>query len=147
MSCEATHDRARWLRVFPGRRYAVSEISRWVADRLDGYPIRDNAALCAAELATNAVKHTDSGRGGTLRIVLTVDRDEIRIEMHDGGAATVPLPMRAGPDDEHGHGLKLVEELGACWGSCGDRAGRMVWCELSWRPEHPLHQPSFMTTP
>jgi hypothetical protein len=46
----------RWRRVFPGREDQVGHVRRFVAELLAGYPERDDVALCATELATNAIR-------------------------------------------------------------------------------------------
>ncbi len=57
----------RWRRVFPGRDDQVREVRHWLAGLLPGAPERDDVVMVAVELATNAIRHTASGRGGFAR--------------------------------------------------------------------------------
>ena len=64
-----------------------------------------------SELATNCIRHTDSG------FDLTIIRDgrDIRVEAtdHAGGTPTMRSPE---PTDASGRGLKIVDMLSVGWG-------------------------------
>nr|WP_274536505.1 ATP-binding protein [Pseudofrankia sp. BMG5.36] len=97
------------------------------------------AELLSAEIVTNAVAMSmASGRtsgglvGVELRLTMTDSR--LLIEVADPDPSP-PVPRDAGPDDENGRGLLLVEALADRWGhlvlTCADAAvGKVVWCEV-----------------
>lgn len=112
--------------VADARRRVRRQLRRWAfpAD------ICDTAQLLVSELFTNAVLHTDSSRVGC---VLRAGGSRLRVEVRDDGSDTaVPLPCWAGPEDEHGRGLLLVDTFAEEWGvdRIGPRSGCVVWFEL-----------------
>ncbi|MEU6421810.1 ATP-binding protein [Streptomyces spiralis] len=113
------------------RLLAVQQLDAW------GWPpgcaVSEAAALVVAELAANAVTHGRvHGRG--FRLALTVDSpDTLRIDVVDPRGDRRPLARRAaGPADETGRGLLLVEALAARWGSePWPPSGKAVWAEIA----------------
>lgn len=92
-----------------------------------------DAVLLVSELTTNAVLHTDTGQV-LCGLTLTGDERRLRIELHDDGSTPVrPPEHRAGPGEESGRGLFLVQQLADGWGSArSTRArGKVVWAELT----------------
>ncbi|MFE5734418.1 ATP-binding protein [Streptomyces sp. NPDC056528] len=86
----------------------------------------DAVVLVVSELVTNAIRH---GRGEvSLRVSVADCRVEVVVVAESSGRAAV---KEAGPDDETGRGLFLVDALTHCWG--GD-AGR-TWCVFRYEPE------------
>jgi anti-sigma regulatory factor (Ser/Thr protein kinase) len=120
--------------VVPGVERAVAGLRRRLRDLLGaGHPALEDAELCLSELTTNALRYTDSGRGGQVRVELSITGRSVRVEVvDDGGAATVPH-LRAGghggsePDSESGRGLWIVAELSAQWGAQRRGRGFVVW--------------------
>lgn len=83
------------------------------------------AELLASELVSNALRHSS----GPLR--LTLERvSGLRCLVSDG-TVDLPRPADAGPDDESGRGLLLVDMLAARWGCEVGPEGKNVWFELS----------------
>ncbi|MFD3409505.1 ATP-binding protein [Streptomyces cyaneofuscatus] len=100
----------------------------------------DDARLCVTELVTNAHCHTGTPLIG---VHVAVNRKRVTVAVSDDGgpvheAFGVLGTRTAGPEQEHGRGLALVESLALAWGtgSGGDRhPGRtVVWFTLG-RPE------------
>ncbi|WP_460246655.1 ATP-binding protein [Streptomyces sp. BYX5S] len=92
-----------------------------------------DAVLLVSELTTNAVLHTDSDHF-LCGLTLTDDERCLRIELHDGGSDPVRASAApAGPGDENGRGLFLVEQLAERWGSGHSTRseGKVVWAELA----------------
>jgi anti-sigma regulatory factor (Ser/Thr protein kinase) len=117
--------------VVLGIERAVGHVRRWLRDLVGAdHPCFDDAAVCASELLTNALRHTDSGRGGRMRVDLAYDQRSLRVEVtDDGGAATVPY-IRDVPD-ESGRGLRIVEAYADSWGVERRGAGHVVWFTIS----------------
>jgi len=85
----------------------------------------------ATELASNALRHTASGRGGWFAVEITWYRSVVRVAVADGGGPAGPRVI----DDaaaEHGRGLLLVRGLSVRTGVTGDQRGRLVWAEIAW---------------
>jgi anti-sigma regulatory factor (Ser/Thr protein kinase) len=100
----------------------------------------DTAGLVVAELAANAVLHGRvSGRDFLLGLALTTTAagETLRIEVTDARAERIPAAIRqdAGPEQESGRGLLLVEALADRWGVMRDPASctKTVWAELTLR--------------
>ena len=77
-----------------------------------GREARDEVELLVSELVTNAVLH-----GGSL-VTLEVDCETpegISVAVADDGPA-LPAPSPAGPEDESGRGMALVELISDAWG-------------------------------
>jgi anti-sigma regulatory factor (Ser/Thr protein kinase) len=99
------------------RRFATSVLRDASAEILEA------VELMVSELATNCIRHTDSG------FDLTIIRSgpEIRVEAtdHAGGTPTMRSPQ---PTDPSGRGLKIIDMLSAGWGvQSASGAGKTVW--------------------
>ena len=125
--------RVRYQQVFPGTEKQIRELRGWLTDRLPDCATRDDVITIAAELATNAVKHTASGRGGWFTVVVSWHAAAVRIAVGDQGASSGPrLTGDHDPLAESGRGLQVVSCLAARAGVAGGRDGRVVWAELPW---------------
>ncbi|HUR01687.1 MAG TPA: ATP-binding protein [Nonomuraea sp.] len=91
-----------------------------------GFPGQGEVAeLLVSELVTNALKYVK----GAVDLSFSAEDGLLRIEVED----TNPELPRVGtprPDDERGHGLRLVDMLSCCWGSVRTGRGKVVWFEL-----------------
>lgn len=121
----------RRTRRFPNAPESVPSARRFAREALRAAPedTRDAVALMTSELASNCIRHTDSG------FALTIIRSaaEIRVEATDdgGGAPTIRTP---GPSDPHGRGLQILDMLAASWGFHALPAGgKTVWFALASR--------------
>lgn len=126
----------RWRRVFPGRDDQIRQVRRFVAELLADHPDCDDIVLCAAELATNAIRHTASGRDGFFAAEVSWSGTRVRVAVADSGASTAPFSGLPGPDlpEEVDRGLDAVARLSASCGADGDHRGRVVWAEF-WSAE------------
>ncbi|MBD0669631.1 hypothetical protein BU198_02575 [Streptomyces sp. CBMA156] len=108
----------------------------------DGECYTDTAELLLSELFANAVQHTHTPDDHHIEIRFTLTPDHLlRIEVHDAGTEHPTLRI-AGPDDEHGRGLFLVNELAHRWG-CEARLGgigKFIWVLVA-----PAVTPSLLT--
>jgi serine/threonine-protein kinase RsbW len=121
----------RWRRVFPGEERQLGLLRRWLASVLPACPSRDDVIGVANELASNAVRHTASGRGGKFAVEIAWHRTAVRVAVADGGGPAEPR-LVDDPVAEHGRGLLLVHGLSLRAGVIGDQQGRLVWAEISW---------------
>jgi PAS domain S-box-containing protein len=104
-----------------GRRFLSSTLDLWGCGVVD-----DTARLLVSELLSNAVRH---GKGPlTLRMRRTPA--DLVVEVHDH-SLRLPQPRLAGPDDESGRGLRLVDALAGGWGTTPTDDGKTVWFTLS----------------
>jgi serine/threonine-protein kinase RsbW len=122
---------ARRRRTFPGDVRQLGVMRRWLRDLLPDSPARDDLACVATELASNAIRHTASGRGGLFIVELTWHGSIMRVAVADRGGPTEPRVIEE-PAIDHGRGLLLVRGLTVRTGVCGDRRGRLVWADLLW---------------
>ncbi|SRR5712691_116924 len=123
----------RLHRSFPGQNSELRYVRRWLAGLLPACPAREDVLSIAVELATNAVRHTASGRGGrfTVEVSWRDHTGTVRISVADDGAPHGPRwPDGPCPAGESGMGLYLVCALASRTGECGDACGRKVWAEV-----------------
>lgn len=121
----------RWRRVLRGDEAQISVLRRWIAGLLPECGARDDVVAVAVELATNAIRHTASGRGGLFAAEVSWHRSAVRVAVADDGAPQGPR-MIEDPLAEHGRGLVLVRGLSSRMGISGDHRGRLVWAEVPW---------------
>jgi PAS domain S-box-containing protein len=106
--------------VATGRRFIATAWRSWSCDAPD-----DTARLLVSELLGNAVRH---GRGP---VNLQAHRSawEVTVEVTDCGGK-LPERRTAGPEDESGRGLFLIEALADHWGIRPDTHGKTTWFTL-----------------
>lgn len=130
MSASGTPHGRLEVMVVPGIPRAVGSVRRSFRDMLGpDHPALDGVLLCLSEIMTNAIRHTASGRDGTIRIEAAFSDAEIRIgTLDDGGTETRPQVMAA--QGESGRGLALVDQIAAEWGAerrADGNEGTLVW--------------------
>ncbi len=127
----AAADALWWRQVFPGEPHQLGVLRRSLASLLPECPARDDIISVATELATNALRHTASGRGGLFAVEVTSHGSTVRVAVADGGSPTGPHVIED-PAAEHGRGLFLVVALSVRMGVTGDHRGRLVWADIAW---------------
>lgn len=115
-------------------KLAVAGARRWVR-MVTGLPANEASALevVVSELATNAIKHSESGSPGgffTVRVAF-LDASRIRIAVTDGGpkafgSTRFPRWQGGSPDEDHGRGLVLVRALSRRAGVLGVKGGPLT---------------------
>jgi anti-sigma regulatory factor (Ser/Thr protein kinase) len=102
--------------------------------------LAEKIELIVSELVTNSVQAAQRSHGGDLttkvvRLWLSSDLDCVLIRVWDGDRQ-MPVRQEAGPDEESGRGLMLVEHLSSEWGAYWKADGKVVWalvlCEVGW---------------
>lgn len=99
---------------------AAAEARQWLDDTLRPHlanspspgELLEDAALCVAELVTNAL----NAGCGTMTLTVRVEPDCVRIGLADD-APGLPQQQHPGPEDAHGRGLLIVETLSQRWGT------------------------------
>lgn len=116
-------------RTFPHEAQSVPAARRFATSVLRGASteILEAVELMVSELATNCIRHTNSG------FDLTIIRSgpEIRVEAtdHAGGTPTMRSPK---PTEPSGRGLKIIDMLSAGWGVESESGtGKTVWFTIS----------------
>lgn len=96
------------------------------------HPGTEVAVLLTSELVTNAVLHSDSRGGGTVRVVVTQLAGWLRVEVTDAGSAHSTPEVKDTGCVSNGHGLFLVNALAHEWGYCASDGQTIVWFSLAW---------------
>ncbi len=120
---------AELRREIPANTEAARAARDAVAFVAEGVPKQalETARLLVTELVTNSVRHGPTGRKTTVELLVSVERDLLRIEVADRS----PTPARRKPPTyEGGYGLALVDAMASRW-DAGPQDGRNVtWFEL-----------------
>lgn len=108
------------------RRHVVTALEDWGLRDLEA-----DAALCAAELATNAILHSRS----EFTIAVRKIPDGVRVDVQDDRPDLTPVvvPTSLEPLDTGvtGRGLMLVAAIAQRWGYFTTETAKTVWFELS----------------
>ncbi|MDH6124730.1 serine/threonine-protein phosphatase [Kitasatospora sp. GP82] len=116
---------ATW--TFPAQAAQVRSARALVRETLVAWGLHelsDVTQLLVSELITNAVRHSSGPVG--LRLVRT---DVLLCEVTDDHPAP-PALARPSDTDEHGRGIRLVNQLSSQWGCIRRAARKTVWFEL-----------------
>ena len=129
------HDRGTldWRISVPGVPAIVAIARRLVRAALWDSRRLDDIELVVSELVTNAIRHTPSGRTGSL-LTLRIRgmAGWARIEVSDLGSVSWAKPALAGEDDECGRGLVIVSALADLAGHEPTADGQVSWAEIRW---------------
>lgn len=121
----------------PGERrnYARNEHApgfarMYVRVRLGEWGLRylvDPVQQVASELMTNAVRYS---AGENVMVWLTRTGTSVLVHVWDASIAP-PVPSDAGPDDENGRGLAIVDAFSTRTGTYPFAGGKVIWAEVS----------------
>ena len=106
-------------------REARQAIARFLA-RAEVPQLIDDAQLLVSELVTNAIRHAR----GPISVHASLRGGFLHLEVGDAAAEIAPAPRSAGPDDEGGRGMELVEKLSTRWGWRTNEHTKVVWLDL-----------------
>ncbi|MEV0238053.1 ATP-binding protein [Nonomuraea sp. NPDC050786] len=136
-----------WRRVFPGRGDQAAPARRLVKLLLEDTSRADDAEWVAAELISNALRHSRSGlAGGFFVVEVTRTAHSARVTVYDLGGGAIPDYEQADAaarqcqpgQNEDGYGLAGVARLAAEVGVSGSPIkGHAVWAELRLAPPQP----------
>lgn len=117
--------------LMPGMERAAGHAREWLQDVLGEHPTLSDASLCMTELITSALRYTESGRDGQIRVEVKYSGRFVRIEVvDDGGSATVPRLASVDEMGVSGRGLLIVAFLATAWGADRRDKGHSVWFEM-----------------
>ncbi len=114
-----------FAQAFPASPEQVGNVRRAIRFYLGSCPANDDVTLVVSELATNAILHSRSGRGGTFVVRAELHPRWVWIEVEDAGGEWT----YRGHDDRP-HGLAVVGELAREWGTSNRTHGRAVWARI-----------------
>ncbi|MFI7703260.1 ATP-binding protein [Nonomuraea sp. NPDC049480] len=122
-----------WRRTFPGAPDQIPHARHFTRYLLVDSPCQDDAELIVAELATNAVLHTGSGRSnGTFIVEISRTTTTITVAVYDCGWGGIPrfdLPCRTSA--KRGRGLAIVAAVADQIGYEGnDEVGHKIWARI-----------------
>ncbi|MBL1097003.1 ATP-binding protein [Streptomyces coffeae] len=111
--------------------HAVRHIRRMVriyAEMWEMGHVADAAGLAVTELLANVIKHVPDC---SCAVLLIAEEGRLRVEVGDN-SPVLPVRRTAGPWDESGRGLDLVDLITDAWGidRTPARSGKRVWFEL-----------------
>lgn len=113
--------------TLPGESSSVPVARRLVRSALAGCPRADDLLLAITELASNAVLHSASGRGGTFTVQIRTAPRWARIDVADEGPAANPTTPG------NGWGLAIVADVTDRTGAdIADGGRRTAWAEVGW---------------
>jgi anti-sigma regulatory factor (Ser/Thr protein kinase) len=98
--------------------------------------LADTAELLVSEMVTNAVQASDRLKiTGTpvVRITVTTDRESLLIRVWDGSNG-MPVHQQAGPSDDSGRGLTIIDALSTDWSAYREADGKVVWALIGPEP-------------
>lgn len=117
------------LAAFPSAVPCARAHVRAVATECGLAHLADTAELLASEIVTNAVQASGQlkiAETPVVRITVTTERESLLIRVWDGSDET-PVHQQAGPNDDGGRGLTIIEALSTDWGACPEEDGKVVW--------------------
>jgi hypothetical protein len=111
----------------PAQRPA--EARQIVRTRLDGVApeVVETVELLTSELVNNAILYGS----GVAALVLELEDDHVRVEVHDTDPTLELAPIRHAPSSVRGRGLAIVDALATAWGVNPRPVGKSVWFELT----------------
>ncbi|MER5275175.1 ATP-binding protein [Streptomyces sp. NPDC002809] len=89
----------------------------------------DAAEICVSELAANVIRHV--GEGTPVTLVVEMNGTHLRVAIRDPDTRALPTLVHAGPDDESGRGMSLLNAVSDRWGVILGAESKLVWCDLA----------------
>jgi anti-sigma regulatory factor (Ser/Thr protein kinase) len=119
--------------TFPGLPAIVPSVRKFVRGILADSLCAEDMEVVAAELASNAIRHSPAGQGGgEFTVTVRTGPGWARIEVSDAGTGEWNAPQGADVDAEYGRGLAIVAALTDKFGHDIAASGQTVWAEAGW---------------
>lgn len=119
-------------RTFAAVPTSVPQARKFVLSRaaLNKDPQAFEVALLTSELAENAIRFGGGEQFGVKVANTKTGGKVVRVEVSDG-SAEIPFVKAAGPEEEGGRGLLLVDKMASSWGvDLHSDAAKTVWFEV-----------------
>ena len=125
MSRELTFELTGGPYAVTAARLALSELDELVDESL-AFDVR----LLVSELVTNSVRHAEIGPEDSIKLTVTVDQGNVRVDVIDDGPGFEPPEDARDAEDarDRGWGLFFVTQLADRWGV--ERDDGRVWFEI-----------------
>ena len=132
-STAAPASKESWLLPFTATSVRNARTHITVALRRHGIAqhVVDDARIVVSELLGNALRHARPIRDGGLLLSLDVEADSVRLEVSDGGSATLPTLLHPPALALSGRGLTIVRTLTREWGVHETADGNTVFGVLA----------------
>ncbi|TXS43891.1 ATP-binding protein [Streptomyces sp. OR43] len=91
--------------------------------------VADAAEICVSELASNVISHV--GEGTPVTLAVEMNGTHLRVALRDPDTRVLPTLVHAGPDDESGRGMALLDAVSDRWGVILGAESKLVWCDLA----------------
>lgn len=91
--------------------------------------VSDAAEICVSELVSNVIRHVGAGTPSTL--VVEMNGTRLRVALRDPETRALPTLLSAGPNDESGRGLAMLDSVSERWGVILGAESKLVWCDLA----------------
>ncbi|MER5614286.1 ATP-binding protein [Streptomyces sp. NPDC002215] len=124
--------RKSWELPFLAEPEEVAALRRVVRSHLRLWglsDVADAAEICVSELVANVIRHVGAGTPSTL--VVEMNGTRLRVALRDPGTRALPTLLSAGPDDESGRGLAMLDAVSERWGVIPGAESKLVWCDLA----------------
>ncbi|MEW2179064.1 ATP-binding protein [Streptomyces sp. NPDC005406] len=121
-----------WELPFLAESAGVAGLRRAVRRHLRSWglsDVTDAAEICASELAANVIRHI--GEGTPVTLVVEMNGTHLRVALRDPDTGVLPALVHAGPEDESGRGMALLDAVSDRWGVILAAESKVVWCDLA----------------
>jgi anti-sigma regulatory factor (Ser/Thr protein kinase) len=105
------------------------------------HELAETAELLVSEIVTNAVRacerlriRADLGFVPVVGLWLAFDGESLVLSVWDASDA-MPVRQEAGPGDDGGRGLMIIDALSADWGCYREAGGKVVWALITAGPQ------------
>lgn len=124
--------RKPWELSFPAEPAEVGAVRRAMRLCLRRWglsSVADAAETCVSELVANVIRHVGEGTPSTL--VVRMNGTHVRVALRDPATQALPTLVHAGPDNESGRGMAMLEAVSDRWGVLLGADSKLVWCDLA----------------
>ncbi|WP_330289859.1 ATP-binding protein [Streptomyces sp. NBC_00576] len=105
---------------------ARAQVRKALADWGLPTELATDVALVATEFVSNSVRHCEV-TFALIEVTLTLQSDQLLLEVSDPDKERLPAPRAAGQQDEDGRGLAVIAALTSQWGCDLRRFTKCSW--------------------
>jgi anti-sigma regulatory factor (Ser/Thr protein kinase) len=125
--------------ALPADRREAPRLRGMVRETLHSWQLHhvvEDALLVGGELFANAIIHGSSGCDDLVTIELRHFAEDLYVAVTDHAPDRDPVLREAGDDDEHGRGMRLVDQASMSWAVERHGVTKTVWALLSTKRAH-----------